>query len=116
LLSPLINRSLAKQPANPNADDKGSASKAKSTRSTKSIDTSEPRTLSRREREEAEKAEARARYWKLHQAGKTEQARADLARLAVVRKQREEAARQKESERLAKEDAARKKKELSKTR
>jgi Casein kinase substrate phosphoprotein PP28 len=52
----------------------------------------------------------------LHQAGKTDQARADLARLAIVRKQREEAARQKESERLAREEAARKKKELSKTR
>jgi hypothetical protein len=82
----------------------------------KKIDTSEPRTLSRREREEAEKAEARARYMKLHQAGKTDQARADLARLAIVRQQREEAARQKEAERLAKEEAARKKKELSKIR
>lgn len=72
--------------------------------------------MSRREREEAEKAEARARYQKLHQAGKTDQARADLARLAIVRQQREQAARQKEAERLEKEEAARKKKEMSKVR
>ncbi|KAJ2959935.1 hypothetical protein NQZ79_g4701 [Umbelopsis isabellina] len=101
-------------PENPNVTTK--ASKAKVGKTAKKIDTSEPRTLSRREREEAEKAEARARYMKLHQAGKTEQARADLARLAIVRQQREQAARQKEAERLEKEEAARKKKEMSKVR
>lgn len=36
---------------------------------------------------------------KMHLAGKTEQAKADLARLAIIRKQREEAARKKEEER-----------------
>lgn len=35
---------------------------------------------------------------KLHLAGKTDQAKADLARLAIIRKQREEAARKKEEE------------------
>ena len=39
--------------------------------------------LSRREREELEKQKAKAHYQKLHAAGKTEEARADLARLAI---------------------------------
>lgn len=35
---------------------------------------------------------------KMHLAGKTDQAKADLARLAIVKKQREEAAKKKEAE------------------
>lgn len=35
---------------------------------------------------------------KAHQAGKTDEARADLARLAIIRKQREEAQRKKDLE------------------
>ena len=35
---------------------------------------------------------------KLHAEGKTEEARADLARLAIIRKQREEAAKKREEE------------------
>ncbi|RUS16444.1 casein kinase substrate phospho protein PP28-domain-containing protein [Endogone sp. FLAS-F59071] len=73
------------------------------------ISTDVPRELSRREREEKEKEEAKARYWKLHVAGKTEQAQSDLARLAVIRKQREEAAKQREAEKAAREEAAKKK-------
>ena len=53
--------------------------------------------LSRRER-------ARAHYLKLRKAGKTYEALADLARLAIVRKQREEAAEKRE-EKLDKENA-----------
>ena len=56
--------------------------------------------LSRREREELEKQRAKAHYQKMHAAGKTEEARADLARLAIIRKQREEAAKKREEERL----------------
>ena len=62
--------------------------------------------LSRREREELEKAKAKANYQKLHAAGKTDEARADLARLAIIRKQREEAAAKRDAEKKAKEDAA----------
>merc|ERR1712034_208436 len=62
--------------------------------------------LSRREREEIEKAKAKANYQKMHAAGKTDEARADLARLAIIRKQREEAAAKREAEKKAKEDAA----------
>uniref|UniRef100_UPI00398EB325 pdgfa associated protein 1a isoform X1 n=1 Tax=Pristiophorus japonicus TaxID=55135 RepID=UPI00398EB325 len=64
------------------------------------------RELSRREREEIEKQQARERYMKLHLEGKTEQARADLARLAIVRKQREDAAKKRESDKKGKEAKA----------
>ena len=39
---------------------------------------------------------------KMHAAGKTEEARADLARLAIIRKQREDAAKKREEEKLGK--------------
>lgn len=66
---------------------------------------SEMPELSRREREELERQKAKAHYMKLHAAGKTEQARQDMARLAIIRKQREEAARKREEEKKAKEAA-----------
>lgn len=53
-------------------------------------------------REEIEKQKAKERYMKMHLAGKTDQAKADLARLAIIRKQREEAAKKKEEERKGK--------------
>ena len=49
-------------------------------------------------REEIEKQQAKANYQKMHLAGKTDEARADLARLAIIRKQREEAAKKREAE------------------
>lgn len=54
--------------------------------------------LSRREREEIEKQRAREHYQKLHAQGKTEEARADLARLAIIRQQREEAAKKRDED------------------
>ncbi|XP_076074836.1 uncharacterized protein LOC143045895 isoform X1 [Mytilus galloprovincialis] len=60
--------------------------------------------LTRREREEIEKQQAKANYQKMHMAGKTDEARADLARLAIIRKQREEATKKKEAQK-AKEEA-----------
>ncbi|KAJ8384142.1 hypothetical protein AAFF_G00208440 [Aldrovandia affinis] len=60
------------------------------------LDVSAPKELSRREREEIEKQRAKERYMKLHLEGKTEQARADLARLAIIKKQREDAARKRD--------------------
>ncbi len=51
-------------------------------------------TPSRRERESLEAAQAKERYRKLHEAGKTDEAKADLARLRLIREKREaEAAR-----------------------
>ena len=46
-----------------------------------------------------EKQRAKEHYQKLHQAGKTDEARADLARLALIRKQREDAAKKRDEER-----------------
>lgn len=54
--------------------------------------------LSRREREELEKQKAQAHYQKLHAEGKTDQARADLARLAIIKQHRAEAAARREAE------------------
>lgn len=45
--------------------------------------------MSRREREAVQAQQARERYQKLHAEGKTDEAKADLARLAVIREQRE---------------------------
>lgn len=61
--------------------------------------------LSRKQREELERQQAKEHYEKLHLAGKTDEARADLARLALIRKQREEAAKKRDEERKAQEDA-----------
>uniref|UniRef100_A0A3Q3W497 Casein kinase substrate phosphoprotein PP28 domain-containing protein n=1 Tax=Mola mola TaxID=94237 RepID=A0A3Q3W497_MOLML len=66
------------------------------------IELDEPKQLSRREREEIEKQKAKARYMKMHCAGKTDQAKADLARLAIIRKEREEAAKKKNEEKKGK--------------
>ncbi|CAH0723389.1 unnamed protein product, partial [Brenthis ino] len=64
--------------------------------------------LSRREREEIERQRAAAAYQKAHAEGKTDQARADLARLAIIRQQREEAAKRREAEKKAKEETTKK--------
>ncbi|KAK9977949.1 hypothetical protein ABG768_019728 [Culter alburnus] len=79
---------------------------AQKTKKVTEIELEGPKQLSRREREEIEKQKAKERYMKMHLAGKTDQAKADLARLAIIRKQREEAARKKEEERKAKDAAA----------
>jgi hypothetical protein len=50
--------------------------------------------MSRKERESMEAQQAKERYRKLHEAGKTDEAKADLARLKLIREKREaEAAR-----------------------
>ncbi|KAF3053416.1 hypothetical protein E8E11_004620 [Didymella keratinophila] len=76
----------AKAPVDPDAAPAAAKGKGKQ-------DTSQ---LSRREREALEKQQAKERYDKLHAEGKTEQARADLERLKLVRERREaESARKK---------------------
>lgn len=67
------------------------------------LDVSAPKELSRREREEIEKQKSKERYMKLHLEGKTDQAKADLARLAIIKKQREDAAKKREELRKEKE-------------
>jgi hypothetical protein len=63
--------------------------------------------LSRREREAIEAQQARERYLKLHAEGKTDEAKADLARLAVIREQREAERLRKLAEKEEKEEKER---------
>ncbi|XP_014778930.1 28 kDa heat- and acid-stable phosphoprotein isoform X1 [Octopus bimaculoides] len=72
---------------------------------TVSVEANPAQGLSRREREEIEKQQARIRYQQLHVMGKTEEARADLARLALIKKQREESAKRREDDKKAKDNA-----------
>ncbi|EDV43249.1 uncharacterized protein Dana_GF18397 [Drosophila ananassae] len=81
-----VNRKTVHKLSGKNAGDLGGASKPE---------------LSRREREQIEKQKARHRYEKLHAQGKTAEAKADLARLALIRQQREEAAAKREAEKKA---------------
>ncbi|XP_051125015.1 uncharacterized protein LOC127247273 [Andrographis paniculata] len=67
------------------------------------VDVEKTTELSRREREEIEKQRAHERYMRLQEQGKTEQARKDLERLALIRQQRAEAAKKREEEKAAKE-------------
>jgi len=54
--------------------------------------------LSRREREALQAQQAKERYQKLHAEGKTDEARADMARLKLVREKREQDAAIKKAE------------------
>jgi hypothetical protein len=72
--------------------------------------------LSRREREAIEAQQARERYLKLHAEGKTDEAKADLARLAVIREQREAERMRKLAEKEEKDEQAKEKAALVKER
>ncbi|KAG2363530.1 casein kinase substrate phosphoprotein PP28-domain-containing protein [Suillus spraguei] len=61
-----------------------------------------PRELTRREREAKDKQEAKDRYWKLHLAGKTDEAKSDLARLRKIKEEREAAQAKRKAEAEAK--------------
>nr|CAG4650585.1 EOG090X0GPG [Sida crystallina] len=78
----------------------------KKTKKVEDINVEEKAPLSRREREELEKQRAKEHYQKLHAQGKTDEARADLARLAIIKQQREEAAKKREDEKKQKEAQA----------
>ncbi|XP_010279214.1 PREDICTED: 28 kDa heat- and acid-stable phosphoprotein-like [Nelumbo nucifera] len=69
----------------------------------RNVDIEKTTELSRREREEIEKQKAHERYMRLQEQGKTEQARKDLERLALIRQQRVDAAKKREEEKAAKE-------------
>lgn len=68
------------------------------------VDEEEKPQLSRKEREQIEKQKAHAAYMKRHAEGKTAQAKADLARLAIIKQHRAEAAARREAEKKAKEE------------
>ncbi|KAK6932625.1 Casein kinase substrate, phosphoprotein PP28 [Dillenia turbinata] len=69
----------------------------------KDVDVEKTTELSRREREEIEKKKAHERHMRLQEQGKTEQARKDLERLAIIRQQRAAAAQKREAEKAARE-------------
>jgi len=79
-------------------------------------DLNTPREPTRREREQKEKQQAKERYRKLHAEGKTDEAKADLTRLAKIRAEREaaQAKRQAEAKAKAAEAEAKKKAQLAK--
>jgi hypothetical protein len=66
--------------------------------------------LSRREREALQAQQAKERYQKLHEAGKTDEAKADLARLKLIREKREAEAARKQAEKEEREQAEKAKK------
>lgn len=91
---------------NPNRVQKKATQKVTKIDEASSSSPAAPVELSRREREEIERQKRAANYQKAHAEGKTEQARADLARLAIIRQQREEAAKLREQKK--KEEEAKK--------
>ncbi|XP_055531242.1 28 kDa heat- and acid-stable phosphoprotein-like [Wyeomyia smithii] len=66
------------------------------------VDEDDKPQLTRREREQLEKQKAHAAYMKRHAEGKTAQAKADLARLAIIKQHRAEAAARRDAEKKAK--------------
>ncbi|KAG9063168.1 hypothetical protein KI688_004769 [Linnemannia hyalina] len=88
------------------ASDISNPNRASGNRVMKASDLTTPIEMSRKEREAAEKEAAKQKYWKLHQEGKTDQAKSDMARLAVIRQKREEAAAQRLAEAQARDEAA----------
>ncbi|GAA5960957.1 hypothetical protein JCM3765_007554 [Sporobolomyces pararoseus] len=79
--------------------------KPASTDSPKNLNKGAPVQMSRREREEKEKAARQAAYQARHLAGQTDEAKKDMARLAAIRKQREAQKAAKEKEAADKEAA-----------
>ncbi|KAJ5885294.1 hypothetical protein N7495_009804 [Penicillium taxi] len=76
----------------------------------------DPSQLSRREREAIQAQQARERYLKMHAEGKTDEARADLARLSIIREQREAERARKQAEKEEKDEQAKEKAALIKER
>ncbi|KAG0207333.1 heat- and acid-stable phosphoprotein [Mortierella sp. GBA30] len=95
-----------KKQANQASIDISNPNRAAGNRVMKASDLTTPIEMSRKEREAAEKEAAKQKYWKLHQEGKTDQAKADMARLAIIRQKREEAAAQRLAEAQARDEAA----------
>ncbi|KAL2009226.1 hypothetical protein VTN00DRAFT_7420 [Thermoascus crustaceus] len=95
-------------PANPNhtAKSRSQAAKGPAAEPNGASKNGDLSQLTRREREAIEAQQARERYMKLHAEGKTEEARADLARLAIIRERREAERARKQAEKEEKEALA----------
>lgn len=87
-------------PANPNHTAKSAKQlTADPTKAPKPSDSKTPVSqLSRREREALQAQQAKERYQKMHLEGKTDEAKADLERLKLIREKREADAAQKKAE------------------
>lgn len=91
--------------------DEGIAFKVRNVNDVKTnIDKDGTGELTRKQREELDKAAAKKRYEELHKQGKTDEAKADLKRLEEVKARREEAARKKIEDAAAAEAAEAQKK------
>ncbi len=88
----------AAAPVLPDADGASNASAAAPEKKGGSKKTPPMSQLSRREREAIQAQQAKERYQKLHAEGKTDEARADLERFALVRERRQEEAARKKAE------------------
>ncbi|KAK8085662.1 MFS monocarboxylate transporter [Apiospora hydei] len=95
------SRNMTKAPR-PSADDDDVAS---ATQGMKKLSTKSAAPMSRRERESMEAAAAKERYRKLHEAGKTDEAKADMARLALIREKRAAEAARKQAEKEEREES-----------
>ncbi|KAK7976311.1 hypothetical protein PG989_014774 [Apiospora arundinis] len=98
------SRNMTKAPR-PTADDDDVAA---ATQGMKKLSTKAPAAgvpMSRRERESMEAAAAKERYRKLHEAGKTDEAKADMARLALIREKRAAEAARKQAEKEEREES-----------
>lgn len=87
-------------PANPNHTQKA-RNQARAVTGASGEEPKKPKqgeNMSRREKEALAAEAARERYQKLHAEGKTDEARADLARLKLIKEQREAAAARKKAE------------------
>ncbi|KAL7620080.1 hypothetical protein AAE478_010630 [Parahypoxylon ruwenzoriense] len=91
-------------PANPNHSKAArNMTKAQSTGVDEATEGVKNLAMSRKERESIEAQQAKERYRKLHEAGKTDEAKADLARLRLIREKREAEAARKQAEKEEKE-------------
>lgn len=96
-------------PVKPKGDSSGTKGliKTENPNAVKRDEAKEGVEMSRRQREELDKQAAKRRYEELHKAGKTDEAKADLARLEEVKQRRADATKKKAEE----EEAAAKAKE-----
>ncbi|KAK1774913.1 casein kinase substrate phosphoprotein PP28-domain-containing protein [Copromyces sp. CBS 386.78] len=96
--NPNHSKAARKQTQKPVAPKAAAESDDEATAGVKKLSIADSAPGNRKEREAAAAAAAKERYQKLHEAGKTDQAKADLARLKLIREKREQEAARKQAE------------------
>lgn len=94
--NPNHSKAARKQTQKPAAPKAAAESDDEPTAGVKKLSIADSAPGNRKEREAAAAAAAKERYQKLHEAGKTDQAKADLARLKLIREKREQEAARKQ--------------------